>query len=213
MHPSSLIPLAALLVSAAFAAVSLAWDSERRATRSMGAIFGCTGAWALIELLAAGETDPSRALVWLRWMHLPLLLIGPSVLWVMREISPRPPPQLMRTVRLGALVAVALGCFAAGHPKGLEGVVATPFGWMPVFGVFSVWLIPLGTLLPLYGAISARLNASGQVRSDRDRAQAMGLAVSISIGIAALTEYLLPLAGVPSAPPSSGCGPCTCPTI
>ena len=198
MHPSYLIPLAALLVSAAFAAVSLAWDSERRATRSMGAIFGCTGAWALIELLAAGETDPARALVWLRWMHLPLLLIGPSVLWVMREISPRPPPQLMRIVRLGALVAVALGCFAAGHPKGLEGVVATPFGWMPVFGVFSVWLIPLGTLLPLYGAISARLNASGQVRSDRDRAQAMGLAVSISIGIAALTEYLLPLAGVPS---------------
>jgi signal transduction histidine kinase len=198
MHPSSLIPLAALLVSAAFAAVSLAWDSERRATRSMGAIFGCTGAWALIELLAAGETDPSRALVWLRWMHLPLLLIGPSVLWVMREISPRPPPQLMRTVRLGALVAVALGCFAAGHPKGLEGVVSTPFGWMPVYGAFSVWLIPLGTLLPFYGAVSARLNAAGEVRSDRDRAQAMGLAVSISIGIAALTEYLLPLAGVPS---------------
>ena len=101
MHPYALIPFAALMVSAAFCAVSIAWNSNRRATRSMGAIFLCTGAWALLDLLTHLETTPEGAMTWFRWIHLPPLLLGPSVLWVFGQTIPDSRVKFDRHVRVG----------------------------------------------------------------------------------------------------------------
>ena len=51
MHFYALIPVVAILVSAAFGAVAVAWNSDRRATAPMCAIFACTGVWAFLDLM------------------------------------------------------------------------------------------------------------------------------------------------------------------
>jgi hypothetical protein len=89
MHIYALIPVVAIFVSAAFGAVSVAWNSDRRATAPMCAIFACTGVWAFLDLMTFLEADPSRAQIWIEWMHLPALLLGPSATWALGQMLPQ----------------------------------------------------------------------------------------------------------------------------
>jgi len=200
MHTFALIPFVAVLVSSAFAAVSIAWDSERRATRSMGAIFLCTGLWALVDLLTYMESDPDRALMWMRWSHLPALLIGPSALWVTAQMFPQSGARLARHARVGAFVCLGLGVVAALVPGSIEGMVRSEFGgWMPRYGILSVVLIPAGLVLPVYAAFEAS-RIQGRLRHsriDQRRAWALRVCVAFSILVAMPTELVLPLAGIP----------------
>ena len=164
MNESQLIPLAAVLISAAFGAVSIAWDSERRATRSMGAIFLCTGAWALIDLATFTTSDPERALGWMRWAHVPALLIGPSAIWVVGQILPQARVRMVKRARIAAVVCAVLGVGAAFSPANIEAMVATGYGgWVPRYGWLGLTLIPLGTLLPVYAAVAAVRTQRGEV--------------------------------------------------
>ena len=200
MNESQLIPLAALMVSAAFGAVSIAWDSERRATRGMGAIFVCTGAWALVDLASSMSPDPARGLAWLRWAHLPPLMIGPSVIWVVGQILPRIGEQMARRARVSAVVCAVLGVWAAYSPANIEVVIATGRGgWMPQYGWLGLTLIALGTLLPIHAAIvAARAQRGGAgPPSERRRAWAMRVCVGLSLATILPSELLLPMLGIP----------------
>jgi len=200
MENYALIPFVAVLVSAAFGAVSIAWDSERRATRSMSAIFLCTGLWALVDLLTYMESDPDRALMWMRWAFLPPLLVGPNLLWVLGQISPRAGGRLAQHARVGAVVGLALGVGAAFAPGTIEGMVRTGYGgWMPRYGIVAIVLIPLCMLTPIYAAITAaRIQRdTRQEGSDWRRAWALRVGVGFSLLIAVPTEYVLPLMEIP----------------
>lgn len=196
MPPYSMIPFLALLVSAAFGAVSIAWDSERRATRSMGAIFGCTALWAGVELGASLESDPVRALAWQRWMHLPVLLLGPSLLWAFAEALPATRLRCLRLAAGGAFVGLILGIGAALVPGTIESLEPNGFGgWMPRYGPLSFALMPLATLLPGWAAIEAveLRRRRGLVRVERVRTAAFGAGIALTLVLVATTEVLLPV--------------------
>jgi signal transduction histidine kinase len=200
MHYYAMIPFVAVLVSAAFGAVSIAWDSDRRATRSMGAIFVCTGMWALVDLLTYMESDPERAALWMRWAHLPALLMGPSALWVIAEMLPQSRERLLLRAQVGAVICSVVGVGCAFAPGLIEGMIPTEYGgWIPRYGMVSIVLIPIGMILPVYAAVeAARVNARlNQVRMDRRRVWAVRVGVFVSIVVTVPTEYVFPLLEIP----------------
>ena len=195
----SVLPLMAILVSAAFASVSLAWDSERRATRSMGALFGSIALWALVDLLTSMETDAERARRFMSWAHVGPLLVGPSVLWVVAQMLPQSRARLEGLVVRAAVVSLAIGVGAAFMPGVILEMVPTWYGWMPRYGPVSIALIPIGLILPVYSAVlAARIPPrEGNATADRKRVLGLRVCMGLSIGIAMPTELLLPLLEIP----------------
>jgi signal transduction histidine kinase len=201
MHFYALIPVVAILISAAFGAVCVVWNSDRRATAPMCAIFACTGVWALLDLMTFLETDPVRAQFWIQWMHLPALLLGPSTTWVLGQWLPQIGSRLQRLARAGFAIAVALGVAAALLPGSLEGVVETDWGnWVAQYGIVSILIVPIGTVLPLVAGYEAlRVEARRQLeKADASRAHAVTVSVSISLLAAISTEYVMPLLSLPA---------------
>lgn len=201
MHFYALIPVVAILVSAAFGAVCVVWNSGRRATAPMCAIFACTGVWALLDLMTFLETDPELAEFWMRWMHLPALLLGPSITWVLTQLLPQLGQQLQTLARAGFAVAVALGVAAALLPDSLLGVAPTEWGsWVARYGIASILVVPIGTVLPLFAGYKAlRVESRRQFeKADMSRAHAVTVTVSISLLAAISTEFVMPLLSLPA---------------
>ena len=201
MHFYAVIPVVAILVSAAFGAVSVAWNSDRRASAPMCAIFACTGAWALLDLLTFLVADPAIARFWIQWMHLPALLLGPSTTWLLGQLLPQVGDRLHRLARAGFAIAVILGIAAALLPGSLVGVVATDWGsWMARYGIVSILIVPIGTVLPLIAGYEAsRVEVrSHSEKADKSRAHAVIVVVSISLLAAISTEYVMPLLELPA---------------
>ena len=201
MHFYALIPVVAILVSAAFGAVAVAWNSDRRATAPMCAIFACTGVWALLDLLTFLETEPARAQFWIQWMHLPALLLGPSTTWLLCQLLPQVGNRLQRLARAGFAIAAVLGVAAALLPGSVLGVVATDWGsWVARYGIVSILVVPIGTVLPLLaGYEAARVEVRRESeKADTSRAHAMIVSVFISLLAAISTEYVMPLLELPA---------------
>jgi PAS domain S-box-containing protein len=201
MHIYALIPVAAIFVSAAFGAVSVAWNSDRRATAPMCAIFACTGVWAFLDLMTFLEADPSRAQIWIEWMHLPALLLGPSATWALGQMLPQIENRLQKLARAGFVIAIVLGVGAALLPGSVLGVVATDWGsWVARYGVVSIFVVPIGTVLPLvsgYEAIRVETRRESE-RADSSRARAVIVSVCISLLACISTEYVMPLLELPA---------------
>jgi PAS domain S-box-containing protein len=201
MHFYALIPVVAIFVSAAFGAVCVAWNSDRRATAPMCAIFACTGVWALLDLMTFLETDPARAQTWIRWMHMPALLLGPCTTWVLGQILPQVGDRLQGLARAGFAVAVVLGIAAALLPGSMLGVVATDWGsWVARYGIVSILVVPIGTVLPIlagYEALRVEVRRQSE-KADISRAHAVTFSVFISLLAAISTEYVMPLLELPA---------------
>jgi len=195
----SVLPLMAILVSAAFGAVSISWDSERRGTRSMGALFGAISLWALVDLLTSMESDPERARRIMAWTHVGPLLVGPAVLWVVAQMLPQSRARLEGLVVRAALASVVVGVGAAFTPGVILEMVPTWYGWMPRYGPVSIVLVPVGLMLPVYSAVLASRIPPREGNAEVDRKRVVGLRVcmALSIGIAMPTEFLFPLLGIP----------------
>lgn len=196
MHLAVLIPVVAIMVSAAFGAVCIAWDSDRRATASMAAIFVCTGVWALLDLMTFLETDPERARVWIQWMHLPALLLGPSATWLLGHVFPQIGDRLHGLARIGFGLAVVLGVAAALTPSSIGEVYATSWGgWLGRYGTISLFMMPIGSILPVLSVfeVSRLENSVRSGRADARRASAMTFAVGVSLLAGFSSEYFLPL--------------------
>jgi PAS domain S-box-containing protein len=197
---ASIVPLAAILVSTVFAAVSIAWDSDNRATGGMATLFLYTGCWALVDLLTSIETDPQRALLWMRWAHLPPLMIGPGALWVVAQMNPEARVRLERHARIAALGCFGLGIAVAFMPGATQAMLPNAWGgWMPRYGAPSFLVIPLGLVVPLYAAHQAARSPERESLPRVDRVRAWGTRVSIGLSVllAVPTEYILPLLGIP----------------
>jgi len=201
MHFYALIPVVAVLVSAAFGAVCVVWDSDRRATRPICAIFMCTGVWALLDLMTFLETDPARARFWIEWMHVPALLLGPSTTWLLCQMLPQVGSRIERLARAGFVIAAILGVAAALLPDSVVGVVATDWGsWIPRYGIVSILVVPAGTVLPLivgYEATRVEFRRQSE-KVDASRAHAMMVCVFLSLMAAISTEYVMPLLELPT---------------
>ena len=197
----AVIPLAALLVSSAFAAVALAWDSELRSTASMASVFGCTAVWALVDLLAALDGTAEAALEWLRWSHVGPAMLGPAVVWATAQALPELREPMTRLARRAAPVCLAAGVLIAFVPGAIVSVVPTPLGgWMPRYGWPSLVLMGLTLVLPLHAAFAAGRTRvrTAELRDQGRRASGLRLAIAISIAVVVPCELLLPLLGVPT---------------
>ncbi len=201
MHLYALIPVVAILVSAAFGAVCVAWNSDRRGTAPMCAIFACTGVWAFLDLMTFLETDPARAQNWIEWMHLPALLLGPSVSWLLGQMLPQLGSRLEKLARVGCGIAVVIGVTAALIPGTVVGVVATDWGsWVARYGIVSIIVVPIGSVLPIMAAFEAsRVEVRGLFeKADTSRANAVRICVGISFVATLSTEFVMPLLEIPA---------------
>jgi len=201
MHIYALIPVAAILVSAAFGVVAAVWNSERRPSASVCAVFLFTGLWAFLDLMTFLEADADRAKMLIQWIHLPAMLLGPTVPWVLAQMFPQIEERLGRLARVGFSIAVVLGLAGAFLPNSILGVVPTEWGsWAPRYGLVSILLVPIGTILPVFAAYEAfRLEVRRDFeKSDRTRGHAVTIAVVISLLVTVQTEYVMPLLGQPA---------------
>jgi PAS domain S-box-containing protein len=201
MHIYALIPVVAILVSAAFGAVCVAWKSDRRATAPMCAIFVCTGLWAFLDLMTFLEPDPRAAQIWIQWMHLPALLLGPSVTWALGQMLPQIENRMQKLARVGVVIAMVLGLGAAVIPGSVLGVVGTEWGsWVARYGIVSILVVPIGTVLPLlagYEALRVETRQESE-KADTSRATAVTVGVLISLLACISTEYAMPLLELPA---------------
>lgn len=199
MQLPALIPFVAVLVAAAFAAAASSWESDRRATGAMTAIFGCIGAWAFIDLASQLESDPGRAMIWHRLIHLPVLLLGAFVVRLVAQILPGSSSRLRRFSRAGFAASLLLGLAGAVLPGTVVGITPTAWGgWMPRYGIVSIVLLPLASVLPAVAAYHAWRMAPGlEAGVDRLRSNAFIAAVLVSLVAALSTEYVFPLLGIP----------------
>jgi PAS domain S-box-containing protein len=201
MHIYALISLVAILVSAAFAAVSIAWHSERRRTGGMTAIFVCTGVWALLDLLCFLQPDPELARFWSQWIDLPTLLLGPSLILLLGQILPQVAGRMRALLPWSLGAAVALGLTSAFLPSsGVEVVASGSGGWVPRADTLSLLVIPLGMILPAVAVVQATRaeRDRGFAKLESNRIRAIGLAFSVSLVVVCTTEILLPLLQIPS---------------
>ena len=199
MHFYIFIPVVAIMVSAAFGAVCVAWNSDRRATASMSAVFLCTGVWALLDLMTFLASDAETARLWIVWMHLPALLLGPSVTWLLGHVFPQIGDRLHGLARVGFGLGIVLGVSAAFTPASIGEVFATPWGsWLGRYGTISILIVPIGTILPILSVfeVSRIKNPLRPTKKDARRGTAMTFAVCVSLLAAILSEYVLPLLGV-----------------
>ncbi|MFK7895107.1 MAG: PAS domain S-box protein [Myxococcota bacterium] len=208
---SLLIPLFAVLISAAFAAVGFAWRSDRRAAETMIALFLCTGFWGGVELLTAMATSPAEAIGWLRWAPLPALLLGPVTMSLLADMLPQVRSSLSRAIRAGYFFACVAGLTAGLSPGAIESVTQTPLGgWMPEYGWLLKGLIPVGFILPFLAACEALRSAPSRAegvdsgaeqrvqRRARLSARVLSVVVAISLSAAFLTELVFPVLAIPS---------------
>jgi PAS domain S-box-containing protein len=203
MHPFALIPLVAVLVAAAFVAVSAVWDKNRRATGSMTEIFVCLCGWALVDLCGQLESDPAAAIVWLRLVHLPALVLSVCVVRLVIQMVPRASSSLEPVARVGLVLAVAAGLGATIAPGVVLGATPTHWGgWIPQYGVVSIALIPMGCVLPAIAAYRVARLPDESERSfasnlERLRVRAVTAAVAISVAAALSTEFVFPMLQIP----------------
>jgi PAS domain S-box-containing protein len=192
------IPFAVVLIAAAFCAISFAWDSDRRETRAMSAIFACAGLWALLDLFSQLESDPARAIRWLELMHLPPLLLGPATLSLLARMLPRARPELRSWIRLSVVWACVLGGASLVWPGPIVGVTVAPWGdWIPTRGLASTVFILLGVVPPVIAAGRAAFEArKARVTGGRSRLRALMMVVALTVVTSISTDLLLPAAGV-----------------
>ena len=203
-------PLTAVFVSAAFVAVAIAWRSDRYAAKPMTPIFACTGAWGFLELMAAVEPEANGAIVWLRWIALPALLLGPATVALLAHMVPTLKPRLSSSVRWGTVLAVAGGVVAGLVPHSIERIEPTiGGGWLPVYGQLMLAMIVMGSVLPIgagwLALRSAALAQNADISEDerrfleREKMSAWGLAfvVCISLAVGFLTELVFPVWAIP----------------
>jgi len=192
------IPFAVVLIAAVFCAISFAWDSDRRETRAMSAIFACAGLWALLDLLSQLESDPQRAIRWLELMVLAPLLLGPATLSLLARMLPRARPELRSWIRLSVLWAGGLGLASLAWPDSIRGVTVAPWGdWIPTHGPSGIVFMLLGIVPPVAAAGRAGLEARGAlVTGGRSRLRALVMVVVLTVVTSISTDLLLPAAGV-----------------
>ena len=192
------IPFAVVLMAAVFCAISFAWDSDRRETRAMSAIFACAGLWALLDLFSQLESDPGRAIRWLELMHLPPLLLGPATLSLLARMVPRARPELRSWIRLSVVWACGLGLASLAWPDSIPGATVAPWGdWIPTHGLPSMIFILLGIVPPLVAAGRAAIEArKTRVTGGRSRLRALVMVVVLTVMASVSTDLLLPAVGV-----------------
>jgi len=201
MHFFGSIPFVAVLVASAFAAVSVVWNSDRRPTAVMGAIFACAGLWALLDLLSGLETEPARARFWLGLMLWPMLLLGPLLIALLGRMLPQLGEPLRPLVRVGVGLACVLGLAAWLLPGFVVGASATPWGgWLPQYGPLALVLVPVATILPAVAVVRVRSAAPRAYceRADAARVQAVLWVVPVATVAVWSTDFGLPLMGVAS---------------
>lgn len=199
MHPIVSLPLASLVGAAVLAGAVVSREPDRRARRLTGASALCAGLWALFALLAQAAPDAELAARYLRGSALGSIPIAALVLHRLAAGAPEP-----RRAALARLVAPAWAATAVALVLALAtdlvtpGAVAEPWGFAPLAGAGLPWAYALVVPLPLAGALAALLpGAAGRDRQLHILATASGAAC---FALATLTDFALPLAGVPFPP-------------
>jgi PAS domain S-box-containing protein len=196
MHSTALIPLLAILVSAAFGAVSIAWDSGRHPTRRMAGLFVCTGVWGLLDLMT--YLEPGRAALWIRWMPAAVLMLGPSVAFLLLQMFPAARDRFRPLATWGLAASLAVTLALVALPSAVEGAVANPWGGMTArFGWPSVAGLPLATVIPVVCVVVISGVERRGVLShvETTRVNSFRTVVVLSLVAALTTDYLIPVFG------------------
>jgi len=201
MHLYALIPVVAILVSAAFAAVSNVWSTGRQPTTLMSAIFACTGLWAFGDLMTFLVDTPSAASAWIGWMFLPAWLLGPSLSAMIVQLYPELRSRLGLVTKIGLVFGVVGGALMGLSPWAVPEIIPTHWGsWTPRYGVLAIVMMPLGLMLPVYAVHQVSRLPSNVVSLpvDSSRVHAFRFAIFVSLLAVLSTDYLLPIWETPA---------------
>jgi PAS domain S-box-containing protein len=108
---------------------------------------------------------------------------------------------MQKLARAGVVIAMVLGVGAAVIPGSVLGVVGTEWGsWVARYGIVSILVVPIGTVLPLlagYEALRVETRQESE-KADTSRATAVTVSVLISLLACVSTEYAMPLLELPA---------------
>jgi len=188
------VPLVSCVASAMLAAAVLVRDPQQRANRLAALLLGGVALWAGLEVLwnTAENATVVRRLVTLSSLGWGAL--GPLSLHLFLEITDDPAP---RTRRLLPWLYAAAALFVAidlGTDWIHDSVARQPWGWS-----YSFTSLYLGFYLLTLGCIAAALRVLHRTyrhspsRGDREQMALLLGGVSFPLGVASLTDGLLPL--------------------
>jgi len=192
MHPFLLIPLVTLIGSCLVGSASVARDVGFRPNRAVAWIMGCTGAWALVEIIYSLQTDRDVALAWVRALGFVYLPLGPLVLELLARLG-----RLDAFVwgRLCGPLWAVVATLAVGHvatPWFVADVAPAPSGWHYRFGP-AFWPC---LALTLAGCLVAALRMIGPGTGTATRYDArlrtLGVLALFAIAVTFATDVLLP---------------------
>jgi PAS domain S-box-containing protein len=192
MHPFVLISLLASLAAGMFAGAILARDPRNRGNQLATAMLACTFVWSLCVVYSNLSPDPATALAFLRCSCIGSVMIGALALHMLLVLEPRLEPRYGRFLPFVYGTAATFVVIALATPAFWSGVTRVAWGWSGDIGlgVAISWAaiipFPFAALIEWY-------------RSRDDSAKLdtwMGVAVSIPVVAATLTDFVLPFAGI-----------------
>ena len=145
MHPILFIPLGAFLGACVVASAAVARDPGSRARRLAGAIVGCAGLAAALEIAWCSVESAAAALVLMRIAALATLVIGPLCMETVCEAWPELEERLRIPRVLAAGTAAGLGLLVLESSRLVAEAAPVEWGFV-VRGGNLMWLVGLHTL-------------------------------------------------------------------
>jgi signal transduction histidine kinase len=192
-----LVPLLSCVVCAVLATAILARDPSRPANLLGAGLVGGASWWALCEVLWNSQGDPDLALLLVRLASLGWAWMGPVALHLFLELTGDYMPRLRRGLPYCYGVSVLFVLAALLTPWVHTGVVRTSWGWAYEFGYVYPFFYTF-----MMGCVAAalflgfRAMSSSPSPGERTQSRWLTLGFLVPVGVASLTDGLLPVAGV-----------------
>jgi signal transduction histidine kinase len=199
MHPYVVVPILACALTAATAIAVWTRDPGNRRVWPIASVSGLASVWAFCEIGWNLAPDAESALTWMRASALGWVPIGPVALQALMVARDRDTRAVRIAIGINYAVSAALLVVAFVSSWMIADAVRTWWGWTAVPGPAMV--LQYGVT---GGSVAAGL-ALGWVHGvlapeERRRARAVRLAIGIPLGVASLTDVVLPIFGIHVVP-------------
>jgi signal transduction histidine kinase len=198
MHPYVFVPLAASLVGTAIAAANVARAPHHEATAVSGWMLSFASLWGLLDFMTVTSADADTAVVWVRLIVVPVLVIGALSPRLLGVLAPARSDELKRVSNGALLASVPSMLIGLCTPWLVAGVVASPLTvWRLEAGPLFPWMLLQAIALPTYTVLGVVLSRDRTGRAGlRASDGLLGLAVGVPLVAALVTEGILPMLGI-----------------
>jgi len=192
-----LIPLFAITVSTVLGVAIVSQDPRNPLHRRAALAFASAAWWAVTEALRSTATDPETALRLVHLSGLGWTAFGPLALDVLLRLSQQPEGAAQRALPWLYGIAGGFALLSVGTDLLHEGVVRTAWGWGFVPGPL---LLPYLAFVAGCLGVGLRIALSSAHEStspvERSLLRWIALGACVPLGVATLTDVLLPFFGV-----------------